>query len=110
MDRDRDAGAIGGGEYGKLLVRIAGAFNPAADVFAEAQRQAGGLADPIVKFAVFLPQAKFAGADVAVHALRSGADAGQFVIVDGPRSVHGDVVDAAALREVDDVAVHAGAD
>ena len=68
-----------------------------------------GLADPVVQLAGLAPQSELAGADVARHALGGGADAGQFVIVDRAGAVHGDVVDEAALDQVDDVAVDAGA-
>ena len=66
--------------------------------------------DPFVEFAGFPPKTELAGADVAGDALCGGADACEFVIVDRARAVHGDVVDAAALDQIDDVAVDAGAE
>ena len=62
------------------------------------RRFGGGLADPVVEFAGFAPEAELAGADVASDALGGGADAGQFVIVNGSGAVHGDVIDEAALH------------
>ena len=80
-----------------------------AEVFAQAERACGGLADPVVQLAGFPPQAELAGADVAGDAFGGGADARQFVIVDGARAVHGDVIQEAALHQVDQMAVDAGA-
>ena len=94
-----NGGAVGGGEDGEVAVRVIAGVDAAAHVFAEAERFGGCLADPIVQLA---------GADVAVYAFRGGAEAGQFVIVDGAGAVHGDVVDEAALQQIDDVAVDAG--
>ena len=70
---------------------------------------ARGLGDPVVQLAGLAPQSELAGADVARHALGGGADARQFVIVNRAGAVHGDVIDEAALHQIDDVAVHAGA-
>src|ERR1022692_1096691 len=105
----RHAGAPGGGENRKLAVRVAARIDAAADVFAEAERFGGGLPNPIVQLAGLAPETEFAGADVAVDAFGGGAEAGQFVIVNGAGAVHGDVIDEAALHQVDDVAVDARA-
>ena len=90
-------------------MRIVAGGDAPADVLAQAQVLRGGLANPLVQFAGFRPQAELAGADVAVHALGGGTDAGQFVVVYGARAVHRDVVDGAAFQQVDDVPVDAAA-
>ena len=81
----------------------------AADVFAQPQALRGGLANPVVELAGLAPQSEFAAADVACDALGGGADARQFVVVNRARAVDGDVIEHAALDEVDDLAIDAGA-
>ena len=75
--------------------------SPSAQPVADAGR------DDVVQPAGFLPQAELAGADVPGDALGGGPDEGELPVVDRPGPVHGDVVDQAALHQVDQVPLHA---
>src|ERR1017187_6011256 len=48
-----------------------------------------------------MAQAELAAADVPRYTFRGRADSRQFVIVNRPRTIHGDVRDKAALDQVD---------
>ena len=86
-------------------MRVVAGIDAASDVFAEAERVGGSFANPVVQFTGFAPQAELAGAYVAIDAFGGGAEAGDFVVVYGAGAVHGDVIDEAALHQVDDVAI-----
>src|SRR5215831_17596933 len=109
MYRDRHAQSIRRGKDRETAMRIVALLDPATDVLAETQTLRRGLANPFVQFAGFLPEAKLAGANVAVDALRGRADPRQLVVVDRACAVHRDVVDVAALHQVDQVPVDARA-
>ena len=64
-----------------------------ADVLAEPEPAAAASRIQSFNSPVSLPQAEFAGADVAGHAFGGGADAGEFVVVDRAGAVHGDVLE-----------------
>ncbi len=104
--RGRHAAPVRRGKERKLAVREIAGFDAAADVLAQPQLLRRRLPDPFVQLAGFAPEPELAGADVAVHALGGGADAGQFVIVDGARAVEGQVIDPAVLHQIDDVPAH----
>lgn len=63
-------------------------------------------ADGVVHAAGLFPQAELAALNVLRDALRGRPDEGEFPIVDRPRAVHGEVIDQAALHQVDDEALH----
>src|SRR5260370_42686620 len=99
-----DAGTPCGGEDGEVAMRVVARVDAAADVLPKPERFGGGLADPIVEFAGLAPQTELAGSNVAIDAFGGGAETGHFVIVNGAGAIHGDVIDEAALHEIDDVA------
>src|ERR1700730_8290786 len=109
VDGGRDGQTVSRREDTEWAMRELAEVDATPDIFPEAERQLRGLSDPIVDLAGFAPHPKLAGADVAVHALGGGADAGQFVIVNHAGTVHGHVIDETALHQIDDVAVHSGA-
>ena len=70
---------------------------------------AAASANPVVQLARLAPQSEFARAYVAIDALGGGANAREFVVVNGAGAVHGDVIDQAAFHQIDDVPVDARA-
>ena len=95
------------GEHAQVPVGIVARRNAPSDILTQAEPQIGGLADPVVQLAGFLPQPKFAGANIARHRLGSRPDPRQLVIVNRPGAIHGDVAQRTALEQIDDVPVNA---
>src|SRR5205823_10615235 len=105
VDGDRYRQAIRGSESTQVFMWIVALLNATAHILAEPEPEAGRFGDPVVKLAGLLPQTKLTGADIAGYRLCGRADAGEFVIVDGAGSVHGDVAQDAALQQIANVPV-----
>src|SRR5258708_16278950 len=99
-----------GGQNTEVPVRKFAFENPPSNVFAQTEFQLASLRYPIVQLAGLPPQSKFAGANIPLHAFGGGADAGEFVVVNGARAVHRNVIDESTLHQVDDMAVDSRAD
>src|SRR6266852_2398123 len=101
---------MGRGQDTEVPVREFAFKNPPPNVFSQTKFQMRGLRYPIVQLTGFPPQSKLAGANIALHAFGSGADAGELVVVNRARAVHGNVIDEATLHQVDDMAIDARTD
>jgi hypothetical protein len=89
-------------------MREAAFQNAPAGVFTKSEREPFRFRRPIVELASFAPQAEFSGADVSPDAFGGCANTGQLEIVNRARAVHRDVIDEAALHQIDYVPVDAG--
>jgi len=106
----RDREPPGGRHHAQVTMRVIALGYAPAGVLAQTQLARGCFPDPVVRLARFAPQPELGGTNVARDALRGGSDAREFVVVDSPGAIHGDMVDGAALEHVDDVPVDVGAD
>ncbi len=103
VHRHRNRNAISRCQHAQVAVREIALLDAPPGVFAKSEAEAGRLRDPFVQLAGLAPESELAGSNVAGHALGRGPDPRQFVIVDGPRAVHGYVVDETALQKIDDM-------
>ena len=106
----RDAELVSIRQDADIAMREVLGDDPAAEILAKAESQAGGVDRPVVQNAGIVPEAKLPGPDVAGDTLGRGADARQFEIVDGTGTVHGDMRERSAAEQVDDLSRHARLD
>ncbi len=91
MHGSRDRMSICRGQDADLLVWEIAACRASSHIFTQSERKFRRFANCVIQATGFAPKAEFAAADVTRHAFRGGADARQFVIVNRPRAIHGDM-------------------
>ena len=84
--------------------------NPASEVLAQPETEAGGIDRPVVQDSGLVPQSELSRADIAGDALGSSPDPRELEVVDRSRAVHRDMREDAAPQQVDHLARHAGLD
>lgn len=82
---------VPGGEDTQILVREIAFCNGLPDRFAHSESFAVSLGHDVVDLRRLFPETELADLDVPGHAFGRFADPGQFVIVDRPRAIHGEV-------------------
>jgi hypothetical protein len=110
VDRNGDSEPHRGGQDADVLVRKRAVQDRPAERLAQPQTGVGTASNDVIHPPGFLPEAKFARADVAGHALCGGADEGEFPVVNRSGAVHADVRDQAAFHHVDEIAADSGAE